>query len=235
MRREGFEVLVSRPEVIYKMVDGHKHEPYETLWAEVPDECVGAVMQALANRKGQVTNMEKHAHGGTTVEAKITTRGLIGFETFLVNETNGRGVATHLFTGYGPFAGELLTRITGTLVSTDQGEANFYSLQSLQDRGKLFIKHTDVVYEGMLVGENPRQEDMPVNPTKSKKLSNVRSSGEGVGIVIAPPIVFSLEKAIEYIQPDEYVEVTPKSIRLRKKYLKAEERKRYERSLGTES
>lgn len=229
MRREGFEVLVSRPEVIYRTVDGQRQEPYETLWVEIPDECVGAVMQALANRKGQVTNMEKHAHGGTTIEARITTRGLIGFETFLVNETNGRGIASHLYEGYGPFAGELLTRITGTLVSTDQGEANFYSLQSLQDRGKLFIKHSDIVYEGMLVGENPRQEDMPVNPTKSKKLSNVRSSGEGVGIVIAPPMVFTLEKALEYIQPDEYVEVTPKNLRLRKKVLNAEARKRWEK------
>jgi GTP-binding protein len=136
---------------------------------------------------------------------------------------------SHLFEGYGPFAGDLLTRITGTLVSTDTGIANFYSLQSLQDRGRLFIKHQDTVYEGMIIGENPRMEDMPANPTKTKKLTNVRSQGEGVGIVIAPPIIFSLEKALEYIQADEYVEVTPKSIRMRKQVLNADARRRVRR------
>jgi GTP-binding protein len=228
MRREGFELLVSRPEVIYKYEGDKKLEPYEMLWIETPDECLGSIIQALANRKGQVTNINKHAHG-TTLEAKITTRGCIGLETLLVNITNGRGVMSHLFENYGPYAGELLTRITGTLVSTDTGIANFYALEGMQERGKLFIKHQDVVYEGMIVGENPRQEDMPVNPTKTKKLSNVRSQGEGVGIVLAPPIEFSLEKAIEYIQPDEYVEVTPKSIRMRKKVLNADARRRFSR------
>ncbi len=232
MRREGFELLVSRPEVITREENGVRLEPYETLWAEVPDECVGAVMQAIANRKGQVQNMGKHSQSGTTIEAKITTRGLIGFETFLTNETNGRGIASHLYEGYGPFVGEILTRITGTLVSTETGEANFYSLQTLQDRGRLFIKHQDVVYEGMIVGENPRQMDMPVNPTKMKRVTNVRSQGEGVSIVIAPPIVFTLEKALEYIQPDEYVEATPKSIRLRKKILKADLRRKTARDAG---
>lgn len=231
MRREGFEVLVSRPEVIYRIENEKKLEPYESLWIETPDECVGAIIQNLANRKGQITSMSKHAHG-TTLEVKITTRGLIGMETFLVNQTNGRGVMSHLFEGYGPYVGDILTRVTGTLVSTDTGVANFFSLQSLQDRGRLFIKHADTVYEGMIVGENPRMEDMPVNPTKTKKLTNVRSQGEGVGIVIAPPIIFSLEKALEYIQPDEYVEVTPKSIRMRKQVLNADARRRVRRDAG---
>jgi GTP-binding protein len=156
---------------------------------------------------------------------------LIGFETFLVNTSSGRAVMSHLFESYGPYAGELLTRSSGTLVSMDQGEATAYTLESLQDRGRLFIRPGDIVYEGMIVGENPRLEDIPVNPTKTKKLSNVRSQGEGVGIVLAPPIVMTLEQAIEYIEPDEYVEVTPKSIRLRKRLLKATDRKRQERSM----
>lgn len=226
MRREGFELLVSRPEVIYHIDEnGKRLEPYEKIWVEIPDEAMGSIMENISNRKGQITNIEKHNHG-TTIEAKITTRGLIGFETFLVNQTNGRGVLSHLFEEYGPFAGELLTRITGTLVSTDQGPANFYSLQTLQDRGRLFVKHADLVYEGMIVGENPRGNDLPVNPTKEKKLSNVRSAGEGVSISIAPPVLFSLERAIEYIEPDEYVEVTPASIRLRKRVLNATERRK---------
>jgi GTP-binding protein len=228
MRREGFEVLVSRPEVIYREENGKKTEPYETLWVEIPDECLGDVMQNLALRKGQISNMEKHPHG-TTIEAKITTRGIIGLETFLTNATSGRAVMSHMFEHYGPYVGELITRITGTLVSTDLGEATHYTLCALQERGKMFVRPGDTVYEGMLVGENPRSEDMPVNPTKEKKLSNVRSAGEGVKTVLEPAIIFTLEKALEYIQPDEYVEVTPKSIRLRKQILKAGERRRIDR------
>jgi GTP-binding protein len=230
MRREGYEVLVSRPDVIYRTENGQRMEPYETLWVEVPDDVLGAVQQNLANRKARITNMAKHPTGWT-LEAKISTRGLIGFETFLVNTSSGRAVMSHLFESYGPYAGELLTRSSGTLVSMDQGEATAYTLESLQDRGRLFIRPGDIVYEGMIVGENPRLEDIPVNPTKTKKLSNVRSQGEGVGIVLAPPIVMTLEQAIEYIEPDEYVEVTPKSIRLRKRLLKATDRKRQERSM----
>jgi GTP-binding protein len=229
MRREGFELTVSRPEVIYREENGQKTEPYELLWVETPEDCMGPVMQELANRKGRITNM--HAHGSmTTIEAKITTRGLIGFGSFLTNQTSGRGIASHLYDGYGPFAGELLTRITGTLVSTATGEANFYSIQTLQDRGRMFIKHADTVYEGMIVGENPRRKDMPVNPTKMKKLTNVRSQGEGVSISIAPPEEFSLEKALEYIQADEYVEVTPKSLRMRKQILNQDERRRWHKA-----
>jgi GTP-binding protein len=225
MRREGYEVLVSRPSVITKLVDGAIHEPYETLWVEVPEECIGSVMQNLANRKGIVTNMEKH-HNTTMMEVTITTRGLIGFEIDLVNMTNGRGVMSHLFKEYGPHVGELKTRITGTLIATDPGIATAYALDALSERGKFFIDAGDEVYEGMIVGENPRAEDMPINPTKEKHLSNVRSQGEGKGIQLAPPTRFSLERAIEYIAPDEYVEATPHHIRLRKRILDENKRKR---------
>ncbi|MBK8475808.1 MAG: translational GTPase TypA [Opitutaceae bacterium] len=225
MRREGYEVLVSRPTVITKIVDGATHEPYETLWVEIPEECIGSVMQNLANRKGLITSMEKH-HSTTMMEATVTTRGLIGFEIDLVNLTNGRGVMSHLFKEYGPHVGELKTRITGTLIATDPGIATAYALDALGERGKFFVGAGDEVYEGMIVGENPRAEDMPINPTKEKHLSNVRSQGEGKGIQLAPPTRFSLERAIEYIAADEYVEVTPKVIRMRKRILDGNKRKR---------
>jgi len=225
MRREGYEVLVSRPSVITRIENGQTLEPYETLWVEIPEECVGAVMQNLANRKGLVTNMEKH-HSTTMMEATITTRGLIGFEIDLVNMTNGRGVMSHLFKEYGPHVGEMKTRITGTLIATDPGVATAYALDALGERGRFFVGPGDEIYEGMIVGENPRAEDMPINPTKEKHLSNVRSQGEGKGIQLPPPIRFSLERAIEYIAADEYVEATPKNIRLRKRILDANKRKR---------
>jgi GTP-binding protein len=226
MRREGFELLVSRPTVITKQDDNcNILEPIETAWFELPTECLGALMQSLANRKGRIDTMEQHA---TTVlvEATIPTRGLIGMEFELMNMTSGRAVLSHLFKSYEPYMGEIVTRITGTLVSIAQGMATEYTLDTLQTRGKLFITHGDEVYEGMLVGENPRTEDLPVNPTKEKQLSNVRSSGEGKGPQLTPPMKFTLERALEYIQPDEYVEITPKSIRMRKRLMKDHERKR---------
>jgi len=230
MRREGFELLVSRPQVIVKKdAHGHTLEPYETLWVEVPDECMGAVMQNLANRKGQITHMEKHPHG-TTIEGTITTRGLIGFEIDLVNATNGRGVMTHLFKEYGPWAGELITRLTGTLLATEQGTVTAYALDAIQERGKLFVSPGEDVYEGMIVGENPRMEDIPVNATRTKQLTNFRSQGEGKGIQLSPPVKLTLERAIEYIAPDEFVEATPKSLRLRKKILKQLDRRKAERA-----
>jgi GTP-binding protein len=229
MRREGFELLVSRPTVITKKVEGHTHEPYETLWVEIPEECLGAVMQNLSNRKGQIANMEKHPHS-TMVEATITTRGLIGFEIDLVNATNGRGVMTHLFKEYGPWAGELITRLTGTLIATEGGETTAYALDAVQERGKVFVGPGEHVYEGMIVGENPRQEDIPVNAVREKKLTNFRSQGEGKGIQLTPPVKLSLERAIEYIAADEFVEVTPKNLRLRKRVLKEVDRRKQERA-----
>ncbi|HYP15845.1 MAG TPA: translational GTPase TypA [Opitutus sp.] len=219
MRREGYELLVSRPTVIEKKgPNGERLEPYETVWIEVPDECVGSIMQNLANRKGQLTNMEKLPHS-TMVEATITTRGLIGLEIDVINATSGRGVTSHLFKEYGPYAGEVLTRITGTLIATEPGETTTYALLMVQERGKLFVSPGEQVYEGMIVGENPRNEDIACNAVREKKLTNFRSQGEGVAAGLTPATKLSLERAIEYIAADELLEVTPKNLRLRKRIL----------------
>jgi GTP-binding protein len=233
MRREGYEFLVSRPTVIEKYENGQRLEPYETVWIEVPDECVGAIMQNLANRKGQLTNMEKLPHS-TMIEATITTRGLIGMEIDVVNATSGRGVMSHLFKEYGPYAGEVLTRLTGTLVATEAGETTTYALLLVQERGKLFVGPGEQVYEGMIVGENPRNEDIAVNAVREKKLTNFRSQGEGVAAGLTPPVKLSLERAIEYIAADEFVEVTPKNLRLRKRVLKEVERRKLARAAKSE-
>jgi GTP-binding protein len=229
MRREGYEVLVSRPQVITrKDEEGRTCEPFENAWIDVPDEAVGGVIKNLAGRKGQVTNM--HAHlGRTTIEAVIPTRGLIGFEFDLVNMTSGHGVMSHLFESYRPWAGEIVSRQTGTLVSIERGEATGYALMALEDRGKLFVGPGDTVYVGMVVGESPKRIDLPVNPTKGKQLTNFRAAGSDKNVQLAPPLKFSLERALEYIDPDEYVEATPKVLRLRKRILDPHERKRVEK------
>ncbi len=229
MRREGFELLVSRPTVIEKVTDGVRQEPYETVWIEVPDECVGAIMQNLANRKGLLTNMEKLPHT-TMIEATITTRGLIGMEIDVVNATSGRGVLSHLFKEYGPFAGEVLTRLTGTLIATEAGVTTPYALVMCQERGKLFVSPGESVYEGMIVGENPRNEDISINAVREKKLTNFRSQGDGVATGLTPATKLSLERAIEYVAIDELVEVTPKSLRLRKRILNQGERQKARKS-----
>jgi GTP-binding protein len=230
MRREGFELLVSRPTVIEKRgANGERLEPYETVWIEIPDECVGSIMQNLANRKGQLTNMEKLPHS-TMIEATITTRGLIGFEIDIVNATSGRGVMSHLFKEYGPYAGEVLTRLTGTLIATEAGETTTYALLMVQERGKLFVSPGELVYEGMIIGENPRNEDISCNAVREKKLTNFRSQGEGVAAGLTPATKLSLERAIEYIAADEFVEVTPKNLRLRKRILGETERRKVARA-----
>jgi GTP-binding protein len=229
MRREGFELLVSRPTVIEKIVDGVRHEPYETVWVEVPDECVGSVMQNLANRKGQLTNMEKLSHS-TMIEATITTRGLIGMEIDVINATSGRGITSHLFKEYGPYAGEVLTRLTGTLIATEAGETTTYALLMVQERGKLFVGPGEQVYEGMIVGENPRNEDIACNAVREKALTNFRSQGSGVATGLIPAAKMSLERAIEYIAADELLEVTPKSLRLRKRILNNAQRQKDRKS-----
>ena len=228
MRREGFELLVSRPTVIEKIVDGQRYEPFETVWIEVPDECVGAIMANLANRKGILTNMEKLSHT-TMIEASITTRGLIGMEIDVVNATSGRGVLSHLFKEYGPYAGEVLTRITGTIIATEAGTTTSYALEMVQERGKLFVGPGEEVYEGMIVGENPRNEDISCNAVRAKALTNFRSQGSGVATGLTPATKLSLERAIEYIAADEFVEVTPKNLRLRKRVLNSGERRKLER------
>ena len=229
MRREGYEVLVSRPEVLWKKgPNGELLEPIEKLFLEIPQEHMGAVLENLAARKAEITHM--HHHGDqVTIEALIPMRGLIGFETDLVNLTRGLGVMSHLFHEYGPDRGDIATRRNGSLVSMEDGVATAYALDAIQERGRLFIEPGDKVYKGMIVGENARDNDIPVNPCKSKHLTNIRSQGEGKGIQLSPPLKLSLERALEYIGPDEYVEATPKHLRLRKKILDENRRKRAER------
>ena len=225
MRREGFELLVSRPTVLYKEVDGTRCEPFEQVWVETPEDQLGGIMENLAKRKGKITNIEHH-NAGVTLEAEVSTRGLIGFESDLVTMTSGHGVMSHSFLDYRPYCGEISTRLTGTLVSMELGKAMPYALDAIQNRGKLFIEPGEEVYNGMIVGENPRREDMPVNPAKAKQLDNMRASGSDKGIQLAPPISFSLERAIEYIAPDELVEATPNFLRMRKRELDANKRRK---------
>ena len=226
MRREGHEVLVSRPEVIYrKDAAGNLQEPIERLFLEIPKEHMGPVLENLANRKGEIATMAHHgAH--VSVEALVPTRGLIGFETDLVNQTRGLGVMSHLFHEYGPDRGDIISRKNGSLVSIEDGVAMAYALNMNQERGRLFVEPGDKIYKGMIVGENAREEDIPINPCKAKKLTNMRSVGDGKGIQLEPPLKMSLERALEYIGPDEYVEATPKNLRLRKKILNETRRKR---------
>ena len=230
MRREGFEVLVSRPEVIFKRDEaGNLTEPYEELTVDLPGEYLGDIMQSLATRKAEITHMEHHPHS-VELTAVIPTRGLIGFETVLVNVTKGLGITSSLFHGYAAHKGEIPNRNTGVLVSMENGVSTAYALDTIQQRGRLFIDPQEEMFEGMIVGENSRNEDMPVNPCRAKKLTNMRSQGDGKGIALPPALKLSLERSLEYIAPDEYVEVTPKSIRLRKKILDANARKRAEKS-----
>ncbi|HOC57730.1 MAG TPA: translational GTPase TypA [Verrucomicrobiota bacterium] len=226
MRREGYEVLVSRPEVIYrKDSKGNLLEPIERLFLEIPKDSMGVVLANLADRRGEITNMSHHGDQ-VSIEALIPTRGLIGFETDLVNQTRGVGVMSHLFHEYGAERGDIAARKNGSLVSMESGEAMAYALNMIQERGRLIVEPGDAVYAGMIVGENARENDIPVNPCKAKKLTNMRSQGEGKGIQLNPPLKLSLERALEYIGSDEYVEATPKNLRLRKKILDGVRRKR---------
>jgi len=230
MRREGYEVLVSRPEVLYKKGTGDQLlEPIEKLFLEVPQEFMGAIMENLSGRKAEITSMSHHGEQ-VTIEALIPTRGLIGFETDLVNQTRGLGVMSHLFHEYGPDRGEIAARKNGSLVSMESGQAMAYALNMIQERGRLMIEPGDAIYAGMIVGENARENDIPVNPCKAKRLTNMRSVGDGKGIQLTSPLKLSLERALEYIGSDEYVEATPKNLRLRKKILDETKRKRSEKS-----
>jgi GTP-binding protein len=231
MRREGYELCVSRPRVITRRDEkGKLLEPFETLFVEVPDEFANGVVKLLGNRKGVLDHMETEASGRTLIQATIPTRGLIGFETELVNLTSGHGIMSHLFLEYRPHAGEIVTRNTGTLLSTDTGTATAYALLALEERGILFVGPGEKIYQGMLVGENPRANDLPVNPVKAKHLDNIRSATKESTRKLSPPRRFSLERAIEYIGNDELVEATPNHLRLRKRLLCPHERKRAARS-----
>jgi GTP-binding protein len=226
MRREGYELMVSRPEVIFSRAeDGTLLEPLENVYIDLPKENLGDLLQSVANRKGEILGMDHHATR-VSIEAVIPTRGLIGFETDLVNLTRGEGLMSHLFREYAPFKGEIDGRGRGVMVSMESGVSTAYALNSIQERGRLFIGPQEDVYEGMILGENARLEDLPVNPCREKHLTNMRSQGEGKGIQLEAPLRMTLEHAIEYIDVDEYVEATPKSLRLRKRILDSTARKR---------
>ena len=226
MRREGFELMVSRPEVIYKKDDkGNTLEPYETMYVEVPAEFLGGVLENLASRKAEIVNMQHHEKD-VSVEAVVPTRGIIGFETDLMNLTKGMGIMSHLFKEYAPYKGDLGTRTRGALIAMENGISTTYSLVNIQERGRLFIDPQVEVYAGMVIGETSRPEDLIVNPCKAKQLTNMRSQGDGKADGLEPALNMSLERALEYIAPDEYLEVTPSKLRIRKKVLDHNARKR---------
>ena len=221
MRREGFELTVGKPQVVTKEIDGKVHEPVEALTIDAPEEFLGAITQVLANRKGRMEEMANHGTGWVRMEFRVPSRGLIGFRTEFLTETRGTGIAHHIFDGYEPWFGEIRTRIAGSLVADRSGVATSYAMFNLQERGTLFISPTTEVYEGMIVGENSRADDMDVNITKEKKLTNVRSAGAEVLERLAPPRAMSLEQSLEFCREDECVEVTPEAIRIRKVILDA--------------
>ena len=226
MRREGFELLVSRPKVIIKEIDGVKCEPMERLVVNVPDECIGNVIEKLGRRKAEMLNMEPAEVGHTKVEFKVPARGLIGYRTEFLTDTKGVGTMNSIFDCYEPYKGEIQARTRGVLVAFEQGTSITYGLYNAQERGELFIGPGVDVYEGMIVGINSRNEDISINVCKEKHLTNTRASGSDDALRLVPPIQLSLEKAIEFIEEDELVEVTPKSLRLRKKILDNKTRER---------
>ena len=232
MRREGYELAVSRPRVVFKMVDGVRQEPYENLTVDVEETNQGGVMEELGRRRGDLQNMEPDGKGRVRLEYRIPARGLIGFQGEFMTLTRGTGLMSHVFDEYAPVdvsKGELGGRRNGVLISQDDGAAVAYAIWKLQDRGRMFVSHNDPVYEGMIIGIHSRDNDLVVNPIKGKQLTNVRSSGTDEAVRLVPPIEMSLEYAVEFIDDDELVEVTPKSIRLRKRYLKEHERKKASR------
>lgn len=231
MRREGYELQIGQPQVIFKEIDGVKSEPVEELTIDLPEADAGKAIETVSQRKGEMTNMEPKSDR-MILKFIIPARGIIGLRNYLLNVTAGEAIVTHRFKEYQPYKGEIPGRINGSLIVMEQGEAIAYSLHNLQDRGKFFIEPGEPVYEGQVIGENSRSGDLVINVTKTKKLTNMRASGADEKMRIAPAIKFSLEEALEYIQSDEYVEVTPKSIRLRKIYLNETDRKRFGKSSG---
>ncbi|AHH46248.1 GTP-binding protein TypA [Francisella tularensis subsp. holarctica PHIT-FT049] len=231
MRREGFEIAVSRPQVIFKDIDGEKHEPYEQAIIDIDEERQGTVMEKMGLRQGELKNMEPDGKGRVKLEFIIPSRGLIGFYTEFLTITSGSGILNKVFDHYGPMKKQNLeTRQNGTLVSMVSGKALAFALFNLQERGRMFIGHGTDVYEGMIIGIHNRDNDLVVNPCKGKQLTNIRASGKDEAVVLVPPIKLTLEYALEFIEDDELVEITPKSIRLRKKYLTESDRKKASRS-----
>jgi GTP-binding protein len=231
MRREGYELAVSRPQVLTKIVDGVVHEPYEALTVDIEESHQGAVMEALGTRRAELTDMAIDGNSGRArLEYRVPARGLIGFQGEFMTTTRGTGLISHIFDGFAPVKGEIPDRHNGVLVSSELGEAVAYSLFNLQERGRMFVSHGEKLYEGMIIGIHSRENDLVVNPTKTKKLTNIRAAGKDEALILTPPIQLTLEYAVEFIADDELVEVTPISIRIRKRYLKEQDRKKASRS-----
>jgi GTP-binding protein len=230
MRREGYELAVSRPQVLTKTVGGEVHEPYEALTVDIEDAHQGAVMEALGMRRADLRDMAMDGNGRVRLEYRVPARGLIGFQGDFMTMTRGTGLISHIFDGFAPMKGEIEDRHNGVLVSNENGEAVAYSIFNLQERGRMFVSHGEKVYEGMIIGIHSRENDLVVNPIKTKKLTNIRAAGKDDAILLTPPIQLTLEYAVEFIADDELVEVTPLSIRIRKRFLKETDRKRAARS-----
>ena len=230
MRREGFELAVGKPQVIKKIVDGRTLEPFEALTVDIDSDCQGVVMEALGTRRAELTDMVIDAMGRVRLEYRIPARGLIGFQGDFMTMTRGTGLLSHVFDGFAEVKGEIPDRHNGVLVSNENGEAVAYSIFALQERGRMFVSHGEKVYEGMVIGIHSRDNDLVVNPIKTKKLTNVRAAGKDDALLLTPPIKLSLEYAVEFIADDELVEVTPESIRIRKRFLSEHDRRRLARS-----
>ena len=231
MRREGYELAVGRPRVLLKMVNGEKQEPYELLTVDVEEEHQGAVMEELGRRKGDLQDMQPDGKGRVRLEYRIPARGLIGFQSMFMTMCRGTGIMSHVFDDYGPIKqGEVGERRSGAIISQDDGNAVAYALWKIQERGRLFVSPGDALYEGMIIGEHSRENDIVVNPIRCKQLTNIRASGTDEAIRLVPPVQLTLESAVEFINDDELVEITPKTIRLRKRWLKEFERRRASRA-----
>ena len=231
MRREGYEMAVAKPRVVYREINGQKCEPYENLTVDVEDNNQGAVMEELGRRRGELVNMDSDGKGRTRLEYNIPARGLIGFQGDFMTMTRGVGMMSHVFNDYGPVKADIPGRHNGVLISQDAGEAVAYALWNLEDRGRMFLSPGDKLYEGMIIGIHSRDNDLVVNPIKGKKLTNVRTSGTDEAVRLTTPIKLTLESAVEFIDDDELVEITPKSIRLRKRYLNESERRKHYKKL----
>ena len=226
MRREGFEIAVAKPRVVFKEIDGQKCEPYEHLTIDLEDAHQGSVMEEIGRRRGELTNMESDGHGRTRLEYYIPARGLIGFQSDFMTMTRGTGLMSHIFEGYAPVKSDLPGRHNGVLISQESGEAVAYALWKLEDRGRMFTVPGEKLYEGMIIGIHSRDNDLVVNPVRGKQLTNVRASGTDEAVRLTPPIKLTLESAVEFIDDDELVEITPKSIRIRKRYLSESDRRK---------
>jgi len=230
MRREGYELAVSRPRVLMKEIDGMKHEPFEMLTVDVEEAHQGAAMEALGARRGELQDMQPDGKGRVRLDYRIPARGLIGFQGDFLTMTRGTGIMSHVFDEYGPMKADIAERRNGVLVSAENGEAVAYALWKLQERGRMFVEPGEPLYEGMIIGLHSRENDLVVNPVKTKQLTNIRAAGKDEAILLTPPIRHTLESAVEFIADDELVEITPKSIRIRKRLLAEHERKRAARA-----